>query len=254
MCLKQCKKHPILCVSILIFVVLVVNYIILSMLGPQIVVEPPKLEISLSPGENFTKTISIGAIGKGGTTVTLKPTESINEYVNLTEKSILVVVNKTSYVNVLFEITSMNTTPGEYRGAIQILDNAKPKAKIPVFIEIHKTMVQIVGIEAPSKVNESEHFKITAKIKNIGDYDAFGVNASVNLTNATGLEVVTGKSKSEVIPILHKNETVNADWWLKVNQTTTTYWAIITVNLTTNSDNCDTEIIPVKIVNSKKSS
>jgi hypothetical protein len=222
------------------------------MLGPQIVVEPPKLDVSLSPGENFTKTISIGAIGKGGTNVTLKPTESINEYVNLTEKPILVVVNKTSYVNVLFEIISMNTTPGEYRGAIQILDNAKVKAEVPVFIKIHKTMVQIVGIEAPLKVNKSEYYKITAKIKNIGDHDALGVTASVNSTE--GLVWAKWESNTEKIPIIHKNEEISADWWFVANQTTTTYWAIITVNLTTNSDNCDTEKIPVKIVNSKKSS
>lgn len=336
---------------IALIIIIIPSIILFFIYSPQIAVEPQKLDLSLSPGENFTKTISIGAIGRGDIGVTLVATEPIDKWVNLSkylfcwdnvpgkdnetllrvlredfdinraenanisksedgktlnitkgynstqikidEKkgkatlkisdgkihnlkvkkengkrniylyyskiNITEVDDRTKYFNVNLNI-SQNTTPGEYRGAIQIWDNDKVKAEIPVFIKIHKTMVQIVGIEAPLKVNKSEYFKITAKIKNIGDYDALGVTASVNSTE--GLVWAKWESNTEKIPIIHKNEEISADWWFVANETEaneteaneTADWAIITVNLTTNSDNCDTEKIPVKIVNSKKSS
>lgn len=278
----------------------------------QIVVEPQKLDVSLSPGENFTKTISIEAIGKDDVTVTLKTTGPIEKWVNFylfsidakfeddlknnnisenlknifktkrflipenstgkddkwvitrgektyyiikkedgklnvylcRDASVPVEVNRTQYLNLNLNILP-DTTPGEYRGAIQISDNAKVKAEIPVFIKIHKTMAQIVEIEAPPKVNVSEHFKITAKIKNTGDYDALGVTASVNLTNAPGLVVVD--EEIEKIAIIPKNEIIYADWWLKVNQTTIG-WKTIKVNLRLKNAGNDTEIIDTEII------
>ncbi len=226
---------------------------------PQIVVEPQKLGVSLSPGENFTKTFSIGAIGRGVTEVRLVATEPIDKWVNLSNKSIKnksvkesIERGKTSYINVSFENIPPDVTPGEYRGAILIWDNDKVKAEIPVFIKIHKTMVQIVGIKAPLKVNESEYFKITAEIKNIGDSDAFEVNASASsTTNDTRLTLAEEKLKFKDIPIIHKNETVSADWWFKTIKTEaneTSDWAIITVNLGPKNDSFDTEIIAVEIV------
>ena len=259
------KVLCIIGVVVIFAVILFLNCVFLNgepliNLSPKIVVEPQKLDVSLSPGENFTKTISIGVIGKGDIRVTLNATEPIDGWVYFSNKSIKnksvknrsveeSIERDTSYVDVHFENISQDTTPGEYRGAIQIWDNDTLKAKIPVIIKIRKTMVQIVGIEAPLKVNVSEYFKITAKIKNIGDLDAFEINASANSP-----ELYRIKNDIEIIPIIHKKEEVCADWWFKANKTEanqTAYWAIITVNLKSKNAVRDTEIIPVKIVQSK---
>ena len=47
--------------------------------------EPQKLDVSLSPGEYFTKTISIGAIGRGDTEVSLNVSEPVDKWVNLSK-------------------------------------------------------------------------------------------------------------------------------------------------------------------------
>ncbi len=251
---KRCKEHPLLLTVIIIIAVAVAIHTCLFWVAfpPQIpVVEPQKLDVSLSPGENFTGNFSIGVIGKGDIEVTLKATEPIDEWVyfsentvNFSKKNITVEVNRTrtQYVNLRLNI-SLNTHPGEYKGAIEITHN-RDKAEVPVFIKIQQAMVQIVEIEAPLKVNTSERFSITAKIKNIGNFDAFDATASVNLDNAPGLELAKWESKTEKIAIIPKNEMVSADWWFKATQTG---WNTIRLNLESKNAGNDTEIIMVEV-------
>ena len=114
-------------------------------------------------------------------------------------------------------------------------------------VEPQQTKVQIVGIKAPLKVNESEYFNITAKIKNMGDYDALDVRATaVNLTE--GLELAKWESDTETIDIIPKNEIVSADWWFEAKQQTKPSWEPINVTLTSKNAGNDTEIIAVKVI------
>jgi hypothetical protein len=231
--------------GVLLLVLLLVLLILCFLFLPlQIVVEPQKLDVSLSPGENITKTISIGAIGMGE--VTFHTTEPIKNWVKFSPGRVHVKALR-HYINVNFSNIPSDTSPGEYEGAIQIKRNNEVKAEIPVFIKIHKAILQIVDIEAPTKVNKSERFKITAKIKNMGNYDAFKVNVSANSTNRTRLTWAEGESGYEEIPIIHKNETISADWWFKASQID---WSTITITVNNTSKNrtFDTEIIPVEIV------
>lgn len=245
-----CKKDIILIAIVIIIGASIGISLYLFFTSSQIAFAPQKLDVSLSPGENFTKTISIRAIGIGTINVTLNANEPIDKWVHFSNKGkksesveVPIEVGKTSYVNVKLDIPQ-NTTPGEYKCAIEITHNSA-KAEIPVLIKIQQTLVQIVGIEAPLKVNKSEHFNITAKIKNVGNFDALGVTASINLTSGQGLELAEGELESEKIGIIPKNEIVSAIWWFKANQTA---WKSIKVNLESKNAGKDTEMIIVKII------
>jgi hypothetical protein len=131
-------------VIILIIIIVVIGVAIFSLLSSpltlQIVVEPRKLDVSISPGDSVVKTISIGAIGRGDR-VTLNATGPIAEWVNFSKNNvnfrnnITVEVDKTQYINVNLSIPS-NTTPGEYRGAIEITPHKHGKVRIPILVKI----------------------------------------------------------------------------------------------------------------------
>jgi hypothetical protein len=91
--------------------------------GSPIGVEPQKLDVSLSPGENFTKTISICANETGYVNGTLNAIEPMKKWLKFSNKeNVSVAADRTYYVNVEFKILE-NANPGEYKGRIEITHN-----------------------------------------------------------------------------------------------------------------------------------
>jgi|LGVF01.1.fsa_nt_gb hypothetical protein len=133
MCLKKIKKWPekyprrIIIAILILFCIFtaIVFYFTLpeDVAKTKIVVEPQKLDVSLSPGENFTKTISISVKKQGDVNITLYANKPMYDWVNFSNnENVRVEADRTDYVNVEFEIPE-NATPGEYKGTIEITHN-----------------------------------------------------------------------------------------------------------------------------------
>jgi hypothetical protein len=91
--------------------------------GSPIGVEPQKLDVSLSPGKNFNKTISIKAYETGYVNLTRNAIKPMYDWVNFSNNgNVSVEADRTDYVNVEFKIPE-NATPGEYKGTIEITHN-----------------------------------------------------------------------------------------------------------------------------------
>jgi len=140
---KWRKEHERLWGAIILIIAGIIAGIIIFLFlcpGPVIVVEPQKLGVSISPGNSTMKTILIEAIGIGDREVTLGANGPIARWIKFSENnekfknSITVEVDKTQYVNVNLSIPA-NTTPGDYRAAIEITHNYG-KAEIPVLVKI----------------------------------------------------------------------------------------------------------------------
>ncbi len=135
---KRERKRP-LCISIIIIIIVIVPVLIL-LFHPAIVVEPQKLDVSISPGNSTVKTISIGVIGIGDRGVTLSAVGPIVSWVKFSKNNenfknnITVEIDKTQYINVNLSLQS-NITPGDYRGAIEI-SHKRGKTEIPVLVKI----------------------------------------------------------------------------------------------------------------------
>jgi uncharacterized membrane protein len=132
-----CEKHP-LGLMILIFIIsLILTAIAFYVLLPEdvakIEVELQKLDVSLSPGENYTKTISI-TVNEAGN-VALNAIGPIKDWVPSINRSFHVEENEKHYINVEF-VNLSNATLGEYKGRIEITHNGSVEAKIPILLTI----------------------------------------------------------------------------------------------------------------------
>ncbi len=136
---KRERKRP-LCISIIIIIIIVIVPVLILLFHPAIVVEPQKLDVSISPGNSTVKTISIGVIGIGDRGVTLSAVGPIVSWVKFSKNNenfknnITVEIDKTQYINVNLSLQS-NITPGDYRGAIEI-SHKRGKTEIPVLVKI----------------------------------------------------------------------------------------------------------------------
>ncbi len=129
-------------VGVVVVVVSVVGILLFLSTPPTVVVEPQKLDVSLSPGNSTVKTISIEAIGTGmgEREVRLSAAGPIVSWLKFSknnedfEDSITVDVDKTPYIIVNLSLQS-NITPGDYRGAIEVYHSGG-RVEIPVFVKI----------------------------------------------------------------------------------------------------------------------
>ncbi len=135
------ERKMLLCISIIIPIVVgTICFVLLFYSPPVIVVEPQKLDVSISPGNSTVKTISIGVIGIGDRGLTLSAVGPIVSWVKFSKNNenfknnITVEIDKTQYINVNLSLQS-NITPGDYRGAIEI-SHKRGKTEIPVLVKI----------------------------------------------------------------------------------------------------------------------
>jgi hypothetical protein len=140
--IKFCEKHLLGIIMIAIFIIsLIPTAIVFYFTLPEevaktkIVVEPQKLDVSLSPGEKYTKTISISVQEQGDVNITLYANKLMYDWVPSIKKNFQVEANETYYINVEF-VNLSNATFGKYEGRIEITHNGSVEKKIPIILTI----------------------------------------------------------------------------------------------------------------------
>jgi hypothetical protein len=140
---KRCEEHLRITIT-LFFIILafIIGAFFFCVFTPQnesvgspIGVEPQKLDVSLSQGENFTKTISISVKKQGDVNITLYANKLMYDWVPSINRSFHVEANETYYINVEF-VNLSNATFGEYEGRIEITHNGSVEKKIPIILTI----------------------------------------------------------------------------------------------------------------------